>query len=69
MSLVIKTDHNCTQLISGRDDVLPWIQLEQPYRSATREDNTRWHDQYTDGVRNMISLLWLDTDGCRGDGL
>ena len=30
MSLVIETD-----LISGRDDFLPWIQVEQPYSSAT----------------------------------
>ena len=30
MSLVIDTDHPCTQLTSGRDDVLPWIQVEQP---------------------------------------
>ena len=41
MSLVIETDHPCTQLISGRDDVLPWIQVEQPKSSATmREVNS-----------------------------
>ena len=36
---------------------------------TVREDNTGWEDQYIDGVRNMFSLLWLDTDGCHGDGL
>ena len=36
---------------------------------TAREDNTRWDDQYMDGVRNMFSLLWLDTDGCHRDGL
>ena len=30
MSVDIETDHPCTQFISGRDDVLPWIQVEQP---------------------------------------
>ena len=30
MSLVIETDHPCTQLISGRDDILPWVQVGQP---------------------------------------
>ena len=30
ISLVIETEHPCTQLISGRDDILPWMQMEQP---------------------------------------
>ena len=44
MSLVIETDHPCTQLISRRDDVVPWIQVEQPYRSATMGEvkSQRW---------------------------
>ena len=36
---------------------------------TAREDNTRCDDQYMDGVHDIFSILWLDTDGCHGDEL
>ena len=69
MSLVIESDHPCAKLNSGRDDILPWIHVQQPRAPATmrevsvsgacnaREDNTGRDDHSMDGVQHCFSPL------------
>ena len=72
MSLVTGTDHLCTQLISDRDDRLPWIQLEQPCAplpcakyacSCVRATRARQHRDAIITWMTCATLFWLDTDG------
>ena len=78
MSPVIETDHPCTQLISGRDDILPWSNHKLRYHARSvnpkvdhvsvrgTQEKTTLDETITSWMVCNILFMARDTDGCQG---